>query len=376
MPRILFGVTVPETANAFLKPQLTTLMAEGWEVHLACSPELNFDALKSISGLTVHSIPMKRGPSPLKDLMSLYRWHRLVRDVKPGVVVGGTPKAGLLSMLASKWNKTPTRIYHARGFRAEGLLGLNRSISLVAERLSTRSATEVLCDSFSLRAALRNLGCLRQDRGIVLGAGSCCGVDTKFFRQPNIDERSKSRQLLGYGESDIVIGFVGRITKDKGICELVQAISQVNNAHSNVRLALFGPDEGGIDDLGDLMHNNSITYMGPVEDVRSVYWAFDIFALPSYREGFPIAPLEAQSCGLPLITTSATGCIDSQPPRNSVLTVEPKSTSSLVSPIEFLVLDLGARATMGEHARQWVQANFNATDVVRRHISFLEMQVA
>jgi glycosyltransferase involved in cell wall biosynthesis len=342
-------------------------------VHLVCSPDSSFE---HIAELTVHSIPMQRNPSPLKDIVSLYRWQRLVKSLQPDIIVGSTPKAGLLSMLAAKWSNVPVRIYHVLGFRAEGLTGITKRISLFAERLTISEATEVLCASPSLKAALIDSGCLDKRKGVVLGAGSCCGADTEFFRPPTLDERQKARTHIGLKDTDLTIGFVGRLTKDKGVRELVRAVLKVNKTHSNVQLVLFGPDEGGIDYLGDLLQEDAVTCMGPTSDVRSAYWAFDVFALPSYREGFPISSLEAQSCGLPLITTNATGCIDSQPPDNSRLTVPVKDSDSLATAIEYLITNPGKPTNMGLQARQWVLKNFNSTDVVLRHTRFLERQAA
>ncbi len=364
------------TAQAFLRPQLSALVSNNWEVHLACSPDPGFQELAELPGIALHSIPMRRNPSPLRDLVSLYRWNKLVRKVKPDIIVGSTPKAALLSMLSGKWNRIPARVYHARGFRAEGLDGIKGKIAVLAERRTIKAATRILCDSDSLRKALVAEGCLEAESGIVLGAGSCCGVDTAYFRPPTPEERKEARQRLGISVADFVVGFVGRVTEDKGISELVEAATHVKKSHNKMKLVLVGRDEGGLDLLENLPADSPVTYLGSTSDVRSAYWAFDVFALPSYREGFPIAPLEAQSCGLPLITTTATGCIDSQPPANSQLTVPPKDPEAIAKAITFLLTEPESRTTMGGQARDWVVTNFKASDVVQRQIEFLKGQVA
>jgi len=363
------------TAQAFLKPSFSALVSDKWDVHLACSPDPGFQELSEIPGVTLHSIPMQRNPSPLKDLVSLYRWNKLVQKVKPDIIVGSTPKAALLSMLSGKWNKIPARVYHARGFRAEGLSGIKGKIALMAERRTAKAATRVLCDSHSLRNALVAASCLNANAGIVLGAGSCCGVDTSHFRPPSPKERNDARASLEFPDTDFVVGFVGRVTEDKGVSELVQAVIDVNKTHNQVKLILVGPDEGGLDLLVNVPADSPVRYLGSTSDVRSAYWACDVFALPSYREGFPIAPLEAQSCGLPLITTTATGCIDSQPPANSQLTVPPKDPVAIVKAITFLLTEPVSRTTMGGEARDWVVKNFTSSEVLQRHIEFLKGQV-
>lgn len=374
MIRILFGVTVPTTAHAFMRPQLTALTQAGWDVHLAADSDAISEELEQVDGLSLHPLPMRRNPSVLKDLISLYRWYKLIQRIKPDIVVGSTPKAAFLSMLTSRWNKVPTRIHHVRGFRAEGLSGIAKRIAVFTEKISSDCATEVLCDSESLKRALERSGCLNGSRGVVLGAGSCCGVDTEYFRPPDLNERNIARQEIGIKNDEIAIGFVGRITRDKGVNELAHAVSMIHESHPEVRLILTGPNEGGIEDLGNLIKHRSVTYKGSTQDVRSAYWALDVFVLPSYREGFPIAPLEAQACALPLITTTATGCVDSQAPCNSSLTVPSKDPDALAQAIEFLYKNPNQRVNMGMSARHWVKENFNSADVIERQNEFLRIQ--
>lgn len=376
MSRILFGVTAPSTAHSFLRPQLVALIDKGWEVHLASSPGIALEGLKQIPGLNVHSIPMKRNPNPFTDIVGLYQWQQLISEVSPQIVVGSTPKAGLLSMVGAKWRKIPVRIYHARGFRAEGLSGITKRISLLAEKFSISCSTKVICDSKSLLEALVDSGCLQRHHGVVLGAGSCCGVDTDFFHPPSSSERKVARERLNLNDKDLVIGFIGRVTKDKGVKELAKAVLALKEIYPNVRLILVGPDEGGVDYIGDLLRHHEIEYIGPVDDVRSCYWAFDIFALPSYREGFPIAPLEAQSCGVPLVTTIATGCVDSQPPNSSFLSVVPRDVDSLLEALKYLCADRDVREKLGMEARKWVIENFTSTDVIDQQVTFLHEQLA
>lgn len=363
------------TAQAFLKPQLAVLVEEGWDVHLACSHGEGIDQLRQLSGVTVHAIPMKREPSLLQDLRSLGHWNRLIKELKPDIVVGSTPKAALLSMLASKRNQVPARVYHARGFRAEGLQGVKKIISLSAERVTAKSATVTLCDSQSLRASLQEARVIDLDQGVVIGAGSCCGVDTDYFRPPTESERNSARCNLGLNPSDFVIGFVGRITRDKGIGELIEAANAIGVSEQMVKVVLVGPEEQSRETFPPARYNNSILFTGAMSDVRSAYWAFDVFALPSYREGFPIAPLEAQACGLPLITTNATGCIDSQAPGNSLLTVPAQDPQALATIFEYSAQDAERRREMGARARNWVASHFASPDVLRDHLAFLKDQV-
>ncbi len=377
MPKVLFGVTIPLTANAFLRDQLTELAKQGWEVHLVTSPGEGFERLNHLTDVHLHSIAMKRAPSLISDCKSLIKWMRLIKEIKPDLVVASTPKAGLLGMMAARIRKTPTRLYHVRGLRAEGLSGAVAKISLISEKLAASAATHVLCDSKSLLKKMHELGLVKPNKGTVLGAGSCCGVDIERFRPPTNDERAASRASLGLTEEDIVIGFVGRLAVDKGVQELAEAARNAHELNANLKLVLVGPleeeDSGALSQtLKELADSPWVTLTGAVTDARPAYWAFDMFCSPSYREGFPIAILEAQACGLAVITTRATGCSDSIDPGITGLLVNSHDSSSLQAAIQTLVQDASARKTMGAAARQRTTNEFNMPMVQARFVDYLD----
>ena len=377
MRKVLFGVTVPVTANSFLREQLTELAKQGWEVHLVTSPGEGFDRLQELEGVHLHSIPMKRAPSVIGDFKSLTEWTRLIKEIKPDLVVASTPKAGLLGMIAARIRKTPTRLYHVRGLRAEGLSGAVAKISLLSEKLAASSATHVLCDSRSLLKKMHELGLVKPNKGTVLGSGSCCGVDIERFRPPTNDERTSSRASLGLTEEDIVVGFVGRLALDKGIQELGEATRSAHELNAHLKLVLVGPveeeDSGALSQtLKELAEAPWVTLTGPVTDARTAYWAFDMFCSPSYREGFPIAILEAQACGLAVITTRATGCADSIDPDITGLLVNSHDSSSLQAAIQTLVEDASTRKTMGAAARKRASDEFNMPMVQARFVDYLD----
>lgn len=370
---MLFGVTVPVTALAFLRDQLTDLADQGWDVHLATAPDPGFEQLMDLPGVTVHALPMRRDPSPAADLRSLVGWRHLIRDVRPDVVAASTPKAGLLGMLAARQQRVPVRLYHVRGLRAEGLSGILRRVSLDSERIAVHCATDVLCDSDSLLARMRQLGLLRPDRGVVLGKGSCCGVDTARFRPPTPSERAQARGELGVEPDDIVVGLVGRLVPDKGVEELLSAVRDLNGSDPRVRLALVGPPEdASLDEAtAAAVREGWAIAPGAVADPRPSYWAFDVFCLPSHREGFPISPLEAQACGLPVVTTTATGCRDSVVDGTTGLLVAPADVKALRRALAALAADAGARERMGRAGSEWTRSSFEQSAVRRRFIDYL-----
>ena len=376
MPVIVFGVTVAMTAQAFLRDQMSELRNRGWDVHLVCSPHDGTDSfakLRKLPGIHVHALSMSRHPDPRRDLHSLKQWNSLLRQINPDVVMASTPKAGLLAMIAAKRQGIPTRIYHLRGLRAEGLTGIPARMSRASEKIAIACATDVLVDSKSLLDKMRHEGLLKASEGEVLGEGSCCGVDTQHFRPPTPEERLEARNAFGYSPNDIVIGFLGRIAPDKGVREIISAATTLHTNDPRIRLALVGPIEGLTPDEMKRTRNQAfITIPGPRDDSRSAYWAFDIFCLPSYREGFPIAPLEAQACGLPVVTTSATGCIDAVEAGVTGLVVRPRDAAALAHALAELIEDEPRRVAMSKQARVRMTEDFEASMVTQRTVDFIQ----
>ena len=377
MPRVLFGVTVAMTAQAFLRDQLSALAQQGWEVHLACSDDDgtdSFQKLQQLENVTLHRLSMTRRPHPLRDALSLWGWLCLIRDVKPQLVISSTPKAGLLGMVAAFFLRIQVRIYHIRGLRAEGLVGAMALVSRASERIAIGAATDVLIDSSSLMETMRAQDLLPESKGEVLGAGSCCGVDIDWFRPPTPTERHNAREAIGLSNEDIVIGFLGRVAVDKGIRELVEASEALHAEYPRVRLVIVGPVEDP-SELNELLREirsmDWAVMLDSTDDSRLMYWAFDVYCLPSYREGFPIAPLEAQACGLPVVTTNATGCVDSIESNRTGLSVPRGDCPTLISALSELIESERVRKRMGAAGRNRVVQHFSSTIVKTRFINYL-----
>ena len=369
------------TASAFLRSQMQEMADRGWDVHLACAPDDGTDAwvsLQDMSSITLHPIPMQRRPSPLHDISSIRAWIRLIRTTQPDLVVASTPKAGLVAGVAAWFCKVRTRVFHLRGLRSEGLRGAAAGFMRNLERLSIKVSTHVLVDSASLRDELNQLGLDPLRKGRVLGRGSCCGVNIHHYRPPTGHERSQSREALSIQDGEFVFGFVGRITRDKGVSELLSAFEELSSKYPRLRLILIGPleDSSILSPLNSSESPNKITYVGALADPRSAYWGLDLFVLPSYREGFPIANLEAQACGVPVVTTTATGCRDSIEPETTGLLVPPHDAKSLRLALEVAIQDQRRLEKWRVNARQFIEANFDSRTVNERFVAYLESLVA
>ena len=200
------------------------------------------------------------------------------------------------------------------------------------------------------------------------------GVDLVRFvpRDQKRFEAKAIRKRLGIAENDLVIGFVGRLVKDKGIRELVEAFRRIKENHAHIRLLLIGDfEQGNPVDAGVRRYiesDSEIIRLGFVADTAPYYAAMDIFALPTYREGFPGVALEAQASGVPVVTTNATGAIDSIVDGVTGLLVPVGDSNSLAVAIDKLLGDAEARARMGRAGRERMERDFRPEVIWRAHL--------
>ncbi|MFW2334725.1 glycosyltransferase [Ilumatobacter sp.] len=314
---MLYLVTSDISAR-FLRGQLAHLIERGFEVAVGAGlsdPPAVFD-----EGVEVHDLPLVRNPSPLADLRGLIAVLGLIRRTRPTIVNASTPKAGLLGMIASWLLRVPKRVYVVRGLRFETANGISRHALRSLERVTTACATDVVYNSRSLLAVAERERAVGTGRGVVLAGGSGNGIDAEHFDE--LPTRHEARRVLGLAHDTKVIGFVGRLTRDKGIVDLVEAFRSLDD---DTVLLLVGDFETG-DPVPDttrrvIENDDRIVQLPWIDDTRSIYPAIDVLAFPSAREGLPNVPLEAQLCGVPVVAYAATGTVDAVfpgPPNRSL----------------------------------------------------------
>lgn len=312
-PTIVFGVTIDYQLR-YHDGLYQRLADEGWDVHVvAGAGEIGLQLGKH-AGLTHHVLDMARAPSPVADLRGLKNWVQLLRRLRPDVVVVGTPKAGLLGGIAALVTRAPARVYELHGLRLESARGPLRSFLRAMERISCAASTRVIAVGPSLRDRALAERLVPAKKIGVLGAGSPNGVDVdRFERAANEeDARASLRSELGIPPSAQVVTFVGRVTADKGLAVLAEAMAEVERRTSAWLLVIGGvDDQSGVDGERDLQRSlPRLSIVGEVDDVAPYLAISDVFCLPSRREGLPTVILEAFAAGVPVVATKATGIVD------------------------------------------------------------------
>lgn len=375
-PLLLMGVTHPQTCMV-LGPRIRALRKEGFRVVLLSSPGELLERVALEEGVERVSIPIERGMAPLADLFSLVRLWLLLGRLKPDMVEFSTPKAGLLGNLAAGLRRVPRRVYLLRGLKLETSHGWRRQILLAAERIASACAHVVVCNSASLLAQARTLGIASSAKLRVLGEGSSKGVDLERF----LPGKSRVRALLGWNESTPVVGYVGRFTRDKGIPELVEAFESILRTEPEARLLLVGWFDASADALDGplrdfIRRHPRIHCTGYVEDTAPYYRAMDVMVLPTWREGFPNAVLEAQATEVPVVTTISTGACDSVLPEVTGLLIPPGYPHAIAEAVLNLLRTPARRRRMGAAARAWVREHYLEHSVLRLTTEFYRRLLA
>jgi glycosyltransferase involved in cell wall biosynthesis len=369
-PHIVIGITSPQTCLV-LTGRLRALHEAGFQVTLVSGPGELLDRIAVSEGVTAIAIPMEREVAPLRDIVSLTRLWLLLRRLKPDLTEFSTPKAGLLGNIAARLAGIPRRIYMLRGLKLDTAIGFKRRILLSAERLAARCAQFVLCNSASLRDEALALRIAPEIKFILLGMGSSNGVDTERF-VPGPDEL---RGSLGLSVDDFVVGFVGRLTRDKGVPELVEAFAAILVAEPRARLLLVGWFDAAEDALPVAMRRSieghpRIHCTGFVEDTAVYYRAMDVLVLPTWREGFPNVVLEASASGIPVVTTESTGSRDAVLAEVTGLLIPPGYPIAIQEAVLKLLRDPERRRRMGAAARAWVVEHYGNDQVLGRTAEF------
>ncbi len=354
----MVGITHPQTCLV-LPARLRALKAAGFHVVLICSPGALLDRIAREEDVETVPVPIQREMAPLADVVSLIRLCRVLRRLQPDMAEFSTPKAGLLGCLAARLCHVPVRVYMLRGLRLETLTGLKRRVLLAAERIASACAHYVVCNSESLQAKAAFLHVAPPAKLHLIGSGSSNGVDIERF-SPGPEQM---RKALGIPGDAPVVGFVGRITRDKGVPELIEAFETILEQIPDARLLVVGwfdhSDDAVSADLRRTIERHPrIVYTGYVADTALYYRSMDVMVLPTWREGFPNVVLEAAATGIPVVTTIATGSRDAVLPEVTGLLIPAGYPAAIAESVLRLLRNPDDRVRMGRAARAWVLERF------------------
>ena len=317
--------------------------------------------LVSKLGIKTKVIEMTRAITPVKDIVAILKMYFLFKQEKPFIVHTHTPKAGLVGMVSAKFASVPFKLHTVAGLPLMESKGIKRRILEFVEKVIYKFADRVYPNSYGLKDFILQHNLCKNVKLKVIGNGSSNGIDTDYFDRTD-DVRNKAKKIEEENKingNDIVFCFIGRIVKDKGINELVEAFNEMSKSISNIKLILVGSFENDLDPISEasnviLKNNKNIIQVGFQEDVRPYLFASDIFVFPSYREGFPNVVMQAGAMGLPNIVTNINGCDEIIEDGKNGLIIKPKNKTELRAAMLKLINNKTLRKKLAANSRKMI----------------------
>lgn len=371
--KIAFIVAIPGSAHSFLIDHFRHLV-EFYEVHLIANflNDNDKDEFEEF-GVICHNAPIERSISIWKDLKALMALRKIFKQEKFVSTHSVTPKAGLLSAVAS-WSvgiKVRIHIYTGqvwatrKGFMHWFLKQMDKMIALFDNHL--------LVDGEAQRQFLIREGVLKPSNSRVLANGSICGVRLERFNisdKIRYDERAK----FGFSNEDVVYIFLGRLNHDKGIDELYSAFNRLVIECPAAKLLLYGNDEEGYEakatNFDNLRRNENFFYLGATQNPFDALQAGDVFVLPTWREGFGSSVIEAQALALPVITSDAYGVVDASVENETGLRCHVGDVESLYKCMKIYYENPTMRRIHGIVGRKRIEEKFNNNLVTAEWIKY------
>ncbi|WP_078595895.1 glycosyltransferase family 4 protein [Evansella clarkii] len=360
--RICFVTTTSVTIKSFLIGQLEYFYMRGYEVTVICNNDLQL--AKSLpSYINYKPVEMVRGVNSANAIRCIYQLYKIFKKENFDIVQYSTPNAALYTSVAAWLARVPVRLYCQWGIRYVGFEGWKRQFFKLLEKAVCTLSTYIEPDSlgnlnFSFREKL-----YKPRKSRVIWNGSANGVDlVKFDISKKCYWNKLIRKQYNIQPDELVIGFIGRLDKDKGINELLQAFKKISDEYQNCKLLIIGPDDK-VEGLEPEIYKwsksfDSVIYTGFTTQVEKFIAAMDLFVLPSYREGFGSVVIEAEAMGVPVIVTDIPGPVDAMQPGITGLTVPKGSVQPLVDAMEQMILNPKEREEMGKNAFNFARTNF------------------
>lgn len=311
MKKICFMVPLPASAKWFLLDHMHAL-SEDYEVHLCANFATEKD-YEPFEGIICHNCLLERRISPVRDIMAVIALSRLFKREGFCSVHSMSAKIGLLAALSSKMAGVKHRIHIFTGQVWATQKGIKRLVFKLMDKIIVKLDTNLLADGFSQRRFLIDEGVVNENNSAVLAKGSIAGVNTSRFK-PDSKIRERERAKFNLREDQIVFLFLGRLKREKGMDELFTAFDNMVPTCPNAVLLLYGADEENydkrIEEYPNMKRGGNYIYAGYTSCPEESIQVGDVFCLPTYREGFGSAVIEASCLGLPVITSDVYGVVD------------------------------------------------------------------
>lgn len=370
MKKICFVTTVSATLKAFVIDTAIYLHEKGgYDITFICDKDENLNTILP-SYIKYIPISMKRGLR-ISGIFSFINLLRILKRERFDMIQYSTPNASFYASIASKIVNTPIRLYCQWGICYVGFTGIKRKCFKNIEKIICCFSTWIEPDSFGNRCFSIKEGLYKKTKSSVIWNGSASGVNLKKFDIAYKNKwRNDIRDKYKLKSDTVVLGYVGRITRDKGINELLQAYKTYLVANLNSVLMLVGNIEYNAN-LDCKLYQWSkeekrVIYCGHNDNIEKFVAAMDVFILPSYREGFGTSVIESQAMGVPVIVSNIPGPTEAMILNKTGLIFEKKNSLDLLMNINKILFDIKLLNNMSISAVDFVKNRFNQDILVQK----------
>ncbi|WP_287619553.1 glycosyltransferase [Parabacteroides sp.] len=368
---ILQIINLAGSARNFIGGQFEYLRRHGYNMHLICTPDdLIYDYVKE-NHVKYKPVLLMRTLSIWNDVKSFFMICKYIKDNNIDTVIAHQAKARLLGTTAAFVMNVPNRIVFAHGVVFETLVGFKRRLIILIDKIVAAMSHKTVCVSRSVAKVRQDYHIEKSERVYILGSGTCGGIDTKNMFNPirlDVKEQELLKSKFGIEKDDFVVGFCGRMVRDKGVKELVEGFDLVKQRliDKKIKLFIIGDSEArdSIDkELVTYINNHvCIIHVKKIEHTEMYKYLalFNVIVLPSYREGFGMVTIEAGAMNVPAIVSKSTGCIDSIVDGKTGLYCE-ITPESIAKKIEFMIDNPIRTKEMGRSARELIVNKYDSS---------------
>ncbi len=358
-------MTIPQSFR-LIKGQLK-YMSDYYNIIGVSSSGQEIEEVKERENIGIKVVELTRKITPFKDIKALFSLYIFLKKEKPFIVHSHTPKAGLIGMLAAFLARVPHRLHTVAGMPLMEYNGIKRKILNFVEKFTYSCATLILPNSFNLKKFILENNYTKNKKLKIIANGGSNGINLEHFSCEKIEQSFLQEMKNKYNLSDnnFVFLYVGRIVKDKGIIELIEAFKELNKTYKNTKLLMVGNFETdayhilSTETKKEIEQHENIIYCGSQKDVRPFFAIADLFVFPSYREGFPNVVLEAGAMELPSIVTDINGSNEIIENGENGLIVPVKNEKALYEKMEYLYLNRGLLKRMKKKCRKEIVEKYD-----------------
>lgn len=380
---ILQIINLGSSARLFIEGQFKYLRDKGYSMHLICSPDNEMENFVNKNSIKYKPVHLSRVLSLWNDIKAFFIICKYIKENNIDTVIAHQAKARLLGTTAAFVMHVPNRIIFAHGVIFETSFGLKKKLLILMDKIVAAMAHKTVCVSKSVAQIRQFYKIEKSSQVYYLGAGTCGGIDSiNNFNPERLDlkEQLILKTQFGINNNDFIIGFCGRLVRDKGIIELIEAFKILlrHSYRMNLKLFIIGAFEerDGIssDVLEYIKKSKQIIYVEKVayNQMYKYLALFSVLVLPSYREGFGMVTIESAAMKVPAIVSKSTGCIDSIEEGETGLYCD-ITPDSIAKQIDFMINNPTIRYEMGEKARRRVVNLYDSSVVLPYLVDVIEV---